>query len=207
MAKVSNFTTRIDGKIDKWDVHYNKTNSFHIKGFPQTVLSFSDNNYLITSGHSTEASLIRSVNDAIEIYHKATKQSRKVITYTLQATSAVVMNRVRQGSHSGYKKWVPGNLGSDFRAGGHGFAIDYEILLEVKLNGTKYYHIHEDTGEITSETHVDKEQIVIDWTEQREQSLIALTVAIENMVKKAASILCDEKKAINLLDSGVKLLS
>ena len=154
MPKVSHHEFRIDGELIKLDIGYNKEKMFHIMRFPSKVFQSLDAQEMGTiAGIPTEKELIKSVEEIIDRYHRVVKSKRKIIAYSMSATTEIRMNKVGDGSYQGTKSWAE-NLHDleGFGNNGYGFVIDYKVLVEINDNGLKYSKLLMN-GETTNPTH------------------------------------------------------
>lgn len=219
MPKVTNTTIKILGEHVKLDIFYNGKLSFHIPKINPEIVRVTGVRF---SHYSTEAELISALENAVREYHKIKTTKKKIIVYSIAATSAIKMNRdgKSRGNFMGYKEWAKDKKISDIKAeffnyNGYAFGLTYEILFRVDANGAKYYKLDNenlppgwnDDPELGRETSVDRDCIQIDWTIEREKAIIDICEALERMAERAITILSDAEKTIQLLESNVKLLS
>ena len=209
MPKITQKKVTIDGKLYLVDILYNEKNDFHAKGLPEHIKTFAFENKISLGGHKTLDNLTKSIDSSIKGYHEAKQKIRKVLSYSIAIGTALLMNQdeeCRFQRFNNYQEWVPQSL-RDTRSSNlsdKGFTIGWEVLYEID-NGNKilYYKINSD-GSIGYSAL--REDFVIDWTQERENSFKAIDSSLQELVKKIALILGDAKATAQLLDSGLKLL-
>ena len=208
MPKVSNVRIRIDNEIQSFDIHYNKKDCFHVKNFPSSVLQFTDkHNGLVTANFQTEHELKNSLHECVNRYHEAMTCTRKVIRYKLYASTEIRMNKNDDHSWYGVRPGINKNIaGIDgHHTPDYAIGFDYSILLETKSNGLKYNEIKSD-GSIGCSINVYPDDIIIDWTIDRELAFQILSDGMYKLMRKISGALGDKEDALKFLDSKVKLI-
>ncbi len=204
MPKIAKKNVFINGVYVELEISYNQKRRFHVsKGLAAEINRFSDNRLF---GFSAEDDLHKEIKKALDAYHDFIKKTRKVIAYNMHLTTEMGMNRRDDYSFSGKKTWVPetisaGGLGLK----GNGFALHWKVMLEEAAEKTKYYEI-EDDGSVRWEDKAANKMIIVEWTKEREEAFKGIDKAMEEMVKKMASVIGDKEKTLSLLDSGMNLL-
>lgn len=213
MPKVSHFNIEIDGDYRRIDVFYNKKEKFHIGNVLTDVLKLGaeTGDYAVTiSGFDTEAHLKTSIYECAERYHEKKSSSRKVIAYSLYATSEIGMNEATSHfggkSFSGKRKGISKNVrslsGCDF-----GIGFSFEVLLEINKNGKTYHRINED-GTVGYERDITRnEATVIDWSAERVAAFEMLGDGMYKLMCKISTALGTEEAALKFLESKIKLLT
>ena len=204
MPKVSSFYVKIDNELLKVDIHYNQKKKFHITSFNDNVLSITDER--LPSHIDTEDKLKNHIHGMVNAYHDKTANSKKVIGFKLFGSNEITMNKVDDHSFSGRRKGIYKTVESE----GEGYSIGFEylILLETTKNGKRYNEINSDGSIGYDRDYIrHKEWIIIDWTAEREEAFKQLAEGMYNLMVKICSALGDEHKAIQFIDSKVKLLN
>lgn len=149
----------------------------------------------------------RAVIAAIDAYTEKMKRTRKVILVTLSATHDVAMEKIGRGHYS-LKPEADHRL-QTITDGGWGFIIDYRIglLVEGGVKDNQFYEIDEE-GQREYADHVAKYEVILDWTEEREQFFLGIAKAVREMVEKVAAYLLDDPaKVMQRIDARQKLLN
>ena len=203
MPKICNMRILVDGKLQEVPILYGVKHQFHSLG----VESLIGNSEFRFSAHETQRQLEDAIKAAVKQYHENKSITRKVIAYMLYLSTDLRMNPdERRGCFSGYQSWVPDAMrrgsGSNFQEGvksGRGFSIKWEVLLEVKGNKLKYFEVRED-GMRGGERYPSYD-LIIDWTEQREQGFREIDKAIEKLVQQIGKVIGEPETMSALLDS------
>lgn len=208
MPKVSHMTARILGEHVRFDIHYNKEKSFHLKDFNPEILNLvgTNNRYKEINGFDTEAALVNNIHRIINAYNELASTLRKVIVFSLYASTEIYMVRTGPNSHSGYRPGID-NVRSMRDSCDYAVGFDYAVLMEtIGGDGKKYNVIHED-GTLGYSRNLQQHETVIDWTPERQQAFEQLTDGMYQLMVKICAALGDEKKALAFIDSKIKLLA
>jgi hypothetical protein len=208
MPKVSNHTFKIDGEFIKFDIHYTKTDQFHIKDFPKKVLVCSSGVY--ATGKSTEDALISGLQAAVNTYHELTSKSKRVILIKFNCSHECYMNKTGEGSYQGYQQWFPKELRnkiSDGRFNGSGFSISHQNMLQVTHGGIEYWDVDKNWSPRYKSRINDDTGILMDWTQDREDFFIEMGKSCEEMVKNLLLFLADKERMQLMIDNKLKLLN
>ncbi len=209
MPKVSNCSIKIAGEHKRFDIFYNKKDSFHVKDFPVEINRLVNKPNFRTTDYATERELINCLNTIVNEYHELVKDTRKVIVYKLYASSEIRrdwQDHANGGrSSSGFREGINDNV-EDMSGPAYGIGFTYHVLLETKSNGVRYNHI-KSNGEIGYSASIHRGDILIDWTQEREDALKALADGMHKLMVKICAALGDQYKGMAFLDKGVKLLS
>lgn len=210
MPKITDIKVYIDGQERKLTLWYTSSNKFEVRGIPDRIKGWSPN--LAFEYLSTEQDARDNIKELIENYHEGTKKVKKVIVYCMPMTSEMSMNKTENG-FLGFKSWVPQGFTLHHNkwnsAAGMGFAIDYHILYMDESNGKRTFR-RLNGGETSTLNMISIHQggyKVIDWSQDRVDALEQIKSAMEEMVKNLIGVISDEKKMIDMLDSGRLLLS
>ncbi len=199
MPKVSKISIEIKGQKQVFDIFFNSKEHFHIKNFPEEIIRVTS---VVIDGQSTLDMLIKVIKEAVDKYHQISKTQRKVIVYRMMLSSAMYMNRdgnhMGSNSYMGYQQWVPDSVrGGDgkikstpFRSMEYTIGLEYRIYMETQLARKQYFQINNE-GTLNHETHEDSLRgwFIIDWTEERENSLENITKGMTSLAQKMGEIL------------------
>lgn len=202
MPKVSNTSIRIDGAVRVINIWYDKNARFHLRdGMPKEVYALTQ---FKDRGFETENELLQEIRLAVEKYHLISKTQRKVIVVEFRTTDDIARFKIREGAFGGFKNWVPEKLqniriDNTFNSG-YGFVFSYRKYMEVKDNGVKYFPIKSDDSISQFPQSIDERDVIIlDWTQERENALNHICVQIESLVKNISQVLFDEKELLTAL--------
>lgn len=211
MAKIGNIEFRIGTKYPvPYQLYYTQKWKFEIRGIPE---EFFDLTGCSNAGYQTEAELKKAIWEAIPKFHKLKEKQRLVIGYKAYATSELTMNKVREGSYSGYREGVSKKIKSfnGFGAPKCAVGIKYFVCMEI-FNGkeNEYFRVGEDHKVNHSHpmhfTAIDGVQF-IDYTEGAIQFFEGITEAMKGMVTQMSTFFgLDAEKAALLIESNQKLL-
>lgn len=214
MPKVSYTEHKILGTKTRFEIYYNSTKLFHIPNFNTEVQRTTGVN--VSFGFETEAALIEAVTTAIKEFHHIKSTKRKVIIYSISVSDKITDKAPdRDGWSSGKKKWAEGKPIQDI--GGYeayAFGIEYKVAFQVTGKETEYfspntdreYDNWNDDPELGHSFSIHRDDIVIDWTPEREAAFNDVCNSLAKLAEKAAIILIDPAKTIQLLESKQKLL-
>jgi hypothetical protein len=207
MPKVSKYDCSIDGEHHLIHIFYNSKKLFYaeqdeVLGRVLHVAS-SRESYIDICNYATEKELISVLHKAIESYHAKKKKSRKVIIYKMGA-SRNFLNDDLGNIRKGMEKIDSSDMFHD----GACIGFHYEVALEIDLDGLHYHHINEDGTPGWEYGANSQEDIVIEWTAQREDAFKELYASLGRIVEKAAAIFSDSDKLTKMLDAkqGSRLL-
>lgn len=209
MPKITKTWMKVDNEDFQVEIHYNQKRKFYIAGMPECVRLVTGVSF---QGCESESALNKLIFETLRDYHESVKKTRKVIVYSVDVTAAITMKPDKGcGGYSGYKAWVPGavkHADSEFMRFKHGsgFVLEWKVKQEVTGKDTKYFALDDDGNIYGSSSRLSKEEMVIDWSEEREQGFREIDRSMEEMVKRLALILCDTEKVKLLMDGGKLLL-
>lgn len=146
MPKVGSLSFRVDTEYPvKYDIYYSQSKKFEIKGLPSDFVNTTN---LSTCYYLTEAILEDTVFKAIVKYRELKTKQRLVIAYSFHASTNLKMNKIREGSYSGFLPGVSRKI-KDFSNGRswicppNALGLNYFICMEVNEVGKKvYYHVN-----------------------------------------------------------------
>lgn len=204
MPKIATMPYRINGELVQVGIYYGRENGFYAKGLPEVVTRMD----VSVRGHKTEDELLRAIQKAIYEYHEVIKSKRKVIVYKISLGTDTLMNRVTRGEWRG-RKAAFANLTCTCPSfsTGKGFSFEWSVLWEVTQGERHYFGVEEDDS-LGRSTYVGKEQLVIEWTPEREAGLIEIDNSLDRLAERVASILGRPETFTALLDNpgNAKLL-
>ena len=208
MPKVSKFDCSIDGEHHRIDIFYNSKKLFYAERDEVLgrVLHMASSRsiYIDICNYATEKELRDVLYKAIQTYHAKKKKSRKVIIYKM-GTSRNFLYDDQGNIRKGMEKIDSSDMYSD----GACIGFHYDVALEIDLDGLHYHHIDEDGAPGWEYGSNSPEDIVIEWTAQREDAFKELYASLGRIVEKAAAIFSDSDKLTKMLDAkqGGRLLA
>lgn len=212
MPKVDKIDVMIKNERKTFEVWYNAKEHFFIKHFPSEVERITGLN---VNNQASMDGLRSAVRDALEKYHELTRQTRKVIAYRLQLSGSLYMNPTQDdnfnGEHVGLRPWVPQQgrgkvMSTPFGSTKHTIGLDYRLYIESTTDKIRYFEIKDRMDNLGHECRLEKEAIVIDWTEEREKGLDDIIAAMKVLAERIGTVLLDPEKTIQMLEAGIKLL-
>ena len=200
MPKITTANALIDGEYNSINISYNQKKSFYTDSIPSKVTAILGSDYRL-SGYPSLVELKNAIREGLKLYHEKIKKTRKVIAYTLELSTSIAMNKESEGYYSGRKKWIPKDIKIEsIDTDGYGFAIDYKVYMEIS-GAKKEYRRITDEGEVEKwEAHINRDEIIVDWTQQREDTLKRIQLELEELAKKIGIYFWDNDKMLNLLD-------
>lgn len=187
MPKITKKSFRVQGESVELEVHYNQTNRFHFKG--HSIIGNLKTTVNFVNHQNTEDHLYNSMWDALKEYHEIVKKSTKVIVIDYSVGILVSMDKTGPGSYSG----KPGFADVTHLSQENGISFNYEVLMKVEKEETEYYRIEEDGQIGWRKRIIEREVVVIDWTEDRELTL-------KNMAKAANEVALKFHKFMTMED-------
>lgn len=214
MPKVSYTDHKILGTKTRFDIFYNSSKQFHIPNFNTEVQQITGVN--VGFGFETEAALIKAVTEALKEYHRIKSTKTKVIIYSIFVSDEITDKGTdSDGWSRGKKKWAENTPIQDIGENkSYAFGIKYCVAFRVTGKETQYFSPTDkhsegwnDDPELGYGFDPDRDDIVIDWTPEREAAFKDICTSLAKLAEKAATILIDPDKTIQLLESKQKLLS
>jgi len=207
MPKIKTITHTFGDKRLELDIWYNDKNQFYIKGgLPLWALNVLGSE-IVTELYSSPDNLDYAVRLFGENYTNAIKTKKKVIVYNINFGTNTIESLNLIGT-----KYNP-SFGYRFK--GHGFGFNYHICIQHTIESKRVIKelVPEffTRGDLVESHHVysvQYDEVVIDWTPEREQffnDLKESTLIFCNKIKNFFGENDDEK--LKAIDSGVKLLN
>jgi hypothetical protein len=220
MAKVSKINISIGDNDHQFEAHYSDKLKFHVKNFPQEILLVNGEWSGKIQNHERMVELENSVRALLKEYYERIKSQRKVILYTLIFSQNFKMRQTGIGSYSGDNPkikipspfdgmYTSSDRGKDIN--GYGLVFDFCVATEITGSQTKYIRQWKSEGGIVEmekyATRSSKDEVAIDWTPQREAFFENMKEAMTMMAIKFCDFFGkDEKKLLDVMDSGMKLI-
>lgn len=207
MPKIKKVRFKIDGELAEYDMYYNSEKGFHLKDFPEKVYRLGDTGWDAYKRYNfkTEAELSTGYDEIIDAYHKKSRIAEKVILIYVDCTQPASQDydEYRVKRKPGIPEWFGTNLSNE----GMGFTIEWERKLLVKENETRLYNVNENWEPSSySEREKNAYGLIISWTQERENFLKDLDKQLGILIFKIAEFFQDDKKLLEFMDSGKKLL-
>lgn len=196
MPKIGTRIEKIKEQHVELVIWYTQENGFFYKGLPADFTNISD---FINGGYKSEDALLDSFRDALNDYHERTKQTKKVILYSLRGSTEMVMNKVGAGCYSGKKMGVSDKF-STIEGGGYVFGFDYMVLVETSGTDKKRYYQLKEDGSTGREMRIGSDLYKIDWTPQREQFFKDMIGNLQRLVNDVSSFF-DQPNVIQVMDT------
>jgi hypothetical protein len=118
------------------------------------------------------------------------------------------MNQTNHGNYLGHQpelEWLR-SFTRGFHDIGYGFAFDYDVALERTVKDTQYYKIFVDNNGISHESRghgLHENEVVIDWTVDREAFLKKLKGAMLNIVCQLGQFMQSGSDGVTqMIDTG-----
>jgi hypothetical protein len=208
MPKITTTIIIVERERVEITIKYNQKLLFFAEGIPEKVKVLVGSRYRY-SGFDSQKKLETAIDEILKLYHEVVTKQRKVIAYRISLATALCMNKTGEGQYSGYKSWIPKgmhDLTKSFRGNGHGFEIEFYTYIEISGAKKEYRLVHED-GSISQypEEFHNNGYMIIDWTQEREDTLKLIAIELEEMVKRVCKVFFSEKEMIKLLDSRSQL--
>lgn len=197
MPKVSNIEVDLReygfGKM-RQQVHYSSRKEYFYIEIPEAIKGAIRQEFqsicrdgLVTG--ETMHKVKENFEEMLEEYKKKMTTKRKVISYSTK-TSYVEKDQERI-------KEIEKERGID---GSPEIKIDFEVVYELTFNGKKDYI---SIGKYAQSTYPGK---IIAWTPEREDFFVQLKARMEGLILKIDEFFANDKKALQAIDSGQKLL-
>lgn len=205
---------------DKWvelEVHYTaKHSSFTIKGLPEDFSTYSETWRKSYGTAASEGVLNDLLLISVREYTENKKSTRKVIAFSSCATPAIIMNRVSEGSYSGYKMESFKKMKSD-KAGSLDYTVgfQFDVFTEVDSAGKKEYYRHsfnpDYTHNLTPGTYpkrIGNEHTIIPYSDEAIQFFVQMVRGFEKMVEKMSLFFgeSDEEKILEFIKNTPLLI-
>jgi len=181
MPKVKAFNIEIAGIYKNMDIWFTEGKGFHLKSFPEKILEVIGE-HVESLSNDTLKGLENKIYRIKEEYEKAIKTKHKVIFVRVNISQETFERigvkdiRHHDNSVSCTEKEEYSKFNDDFshRIDGYGFSINYRIGYQYITGAqTKYTSCIENYEGIVNEFkhNIKESEIILDWTEEREQYL------------------------------------
>ena len=182
---------------------YTQKKGFSYKGVPDEVLRLTQFGNRV---YQSEDEINRHLTECINEYHEKTKVTKKIISYTLKATTNLVMNQTGNGSYSGIKTGVSKKFETEHSFDdNYSFGFSYRILMEISGTDKKHYYLINKDGSTGYECRNDG--LCIDWTPAREQFFRDMSESLQKLVYGVSDFF-DQPDLLQLMETvGIKALS
>lgn len=211
MPRVSKVKLKYDSKYGKEHViWYTQKNKFEIRDLPDELQRMTD---FHPSHYATEEKLKKDAHAACRKYKELKKTERKVILYKCEASTHLLMNKVKDGHYSGTLQGVSKKIRN---MNGHPplatVGITYKICRVVDDGADPtYYVLGEDSEEMISGFPFKKSRHYqeIEYTEERHQFFIEIVESMKELVRKLSAFFGkDPEDAAKLIEQrSEKLLT
>lgn len=222
MPKISKVTLSFHGKSQEFEMYYNREDGFYLKDFPKswtdTVNATDTRNKSSykTSGHATEATLLKDAKIIIERYLDITAVTKKIIIIIPAYGKRIQMQRTKLGHYSSPNSNV-GNIKDGSESLDIDWAVGFEWKVCVMTSGAKRmsYEVILDAEYNEVEREVYPEElnaynnsiVILDWTPERHEFFLDMERRMEKLAKGLNEFFGNEKKMLAIIDSGgTKLL-
>lgn len=198
MPKVGkiNVTYNSKDKPDVFDVYYNSTEHFHVKGLLGDFLELTK---FIPFGHATEYDLKQAMRIACDKYRELKTNQRKVIVLKVAASTNFTMNQVSDREYKGIKKGISEKIeGFGFGSLQSAIGFEYLICMETKEgNDVKYNRLNSD-GSLYGELGWAKlkKATIIPWSEEGEAFFDGMYKAMQEMVYSLSKFIGQDEPAM-----------
>lgn len=200
MPKIRKNNIEAGGKYYEFEIWYKSGTGFSIKEVPEFVRGIDQMGEFHRGGcFSTESHLMNCLNEFKRKYEESIKQFRFIIAIKPTLGGASLDSLVQKKID-----WAMKVSWSGFGRGfsGFGFGFSYKVLKEVTIDQQKIYfstnkNLYKTPEDFIFKAHLnEKEETVIEWTEEREKALIDAQNRITDLAEKVLGILSDPEKAV-----------
>ena len=176
---------------------------FSYRGIPNEVYKLTEFGKRI---YRSEDDINTHLDKSIIEYHEKVKITKKIISYTLKATTNLVMNRTNGNSYTGIKPGVSKKFETEHGFGDtFSFGFSYRVLMETSGTDKKHYYPINEDGSIGYECRNDG--LCIDWTPAREQFFKDMADNLQKLVYGVSNFF-DQPDLLQLMETvGIKALS
>lgn len=223
MPKISKITLHAGDRNQEFELHYNISSGFYLKGFPQTwidtVRSVDKEFQNISMSFPTEKDCLITCKQIMKRYYEITAITRRVILIKVGYGKAIRMGKTGIGSYSGSNPRV-GSVGSthfhDCADIDLEWAVGFEWTVATLTHGTeeKYFELslNDKYEEIERTKYANtlrkSDGFVIDWTPERHEFFLSMERGMEKMAKAMATFFGNKNRMEQLIDTkGFKLLT
>lgn len=223
MPKIKTYSKSIAGVTQEIKVWYTEKNGFHVKEFPEQVLSVVGDHLNHLSGKDDLATLEQQINKIVIEYEKLIRTRKKVIylktvigheTFMRIGAENVNVQRNKKGHSVSYNvnpeyKKVDSDFGDhtlDF-----GFCFSFEMGYEYTEGDKKYYTVLDSNwASVTVNAqrfpgeykfYID-DHIVLEWTQKREDYFRKLAEQLDSAAEAFAEFFRDTDKTAKRIDTN-----
>jgi len=207
MPKIGTIRLFYEGAdVNIHEIHYKQNAGFYVKGLSQEFKGLTD----FPLYFQTEQALRDDLHAACRKYRELKKKSKMVILYRFEASAEICMNKVGDGSFSGFLNGVSRKIKCNSAGLPRAtFGIDFKIASCVN-DGVekKYYGVKESDFAISQYTVRPEGYQEIDFSEERYAFFIHIVESMKKMVVSASSFFdADPDQAISFIENKQKLIS
>lgn len=203
MPKVGTKCIQINEEWVNLILWYTQKDGFSYKGIPSEMLrltQFGNRDY------RSEDEINNHLRECIEEYHEKIKVTKKVISYTLKATTNLVRNKLDSGGYQGVKHGVSEKFETEHSIDDNfSFGFSYRVMMETSGTDKKHYYNIKEDGSTGYECRNDG--LCIDWTPAREQFFKDMADNLQKLVY-GVSAFFDQPDLLQLMETvGIKAIS
>lgn len=203
MPKIGKKCIKINEEWVELILWYTQKKGFSYKGIPDDVLKLTNFGERV---YQSEEDINRHLHECVDEYHEKMKITKKVISYTLKASTNLIRNKTGDFSYSGIKPGVSkkfesmNGIGDIFL-----FGFSYRVLIETSGTDKKHYYLINEDGSTGYECHNDG--LCIDWTPTREQFFKDMVDSLQKLVYGVSDFF-DQPDLLKLMETvGIRALS
>lgn len=219
MPKISNVEIQVGSRRHTYEMHYNRSNGFFLKGFNMnwaaTVSAVDGSENSFHNSYSTETDLMDSVKNTLRRYYEITSETKRVIVVRCGYGRGITMQRTEIGGWRGLPGMSNANVGMGHHSSGveldYGVSFEWAVCVLVSSTEDKYFEVilndkYEEIERATSQLR--KTGHVMDWTPERHEFFKGMEQAMKAMASKMIAFFRDKEKMIHLIDTNqFKLLT
>jgi hypothetical protein len=203
-----NFQSRSGQYTKDFRVFFKKDLGFYIKDLPPDLVKMTN----IINRSDTINEIRQQINTAYHQWIEVKKKSKKVIAINLTVSGGFAWRKTSVNSKSRerhrFNKY-DGGFGKNIPSG-HGFGIDYDILIRWEIDGKYKYSNTYDPGDgeelqCGHPHNLGEGKFLVDYTPERIAFLKQIQDNMEQMIDKIIDFFSADDLG-KLMDTGVKLL-
>lgn len=203
MPKIGTRCIKISEKWIDLVLWYTQKDGFSYRGIPNEVYKLTEYGKRI---YRSEDDINTHLNKSIIEYHEKVKITKKIISYTLKATTNLVMDQTDGNSYTRIKPGVSKKFETEHGFGDtFSFGFSYRVLMETSGTDKKHYYPINEDGSIGYECRNDG--LCIDWTPARELFFKDMADNLQKLVYGVSNFF-DQPDLLQLMETvGIKALS
>lgn len=203
MPKIGTRCIKISEKWIDLVLWYTQKDGFSYRGIPNEVYKLTEFGKRI---YRSEDDINTHLNKSIIEYHEKVRITKKIISYTLKATTNLVMDQTDGNSYTRIKPGVSKKFETEHGFGDtFSFGFSYRVLMETSGTDKKHYYPINEDGSIGYECRNDG--LCIDWTPAREQFFKDMADNLQKLVYGVSDFF-DQPDLLQLMETvGIKALS